>query len=495
MPKESEPSFLQGGGETGDLIRAHDWASTPLGPPDSWPHALRTAVGLLLGAKQAVYIAWGPELISLYNDGYIPILGTKHPIGLGKPFSVLWAEIWETFRPIVEATMQGKAQHFVDLPIALAGRHNLPVGYFTFSYTALRDDNGQPNGFYCAATETTEQVLTSRRLAETASRLEMALSAGRGIGTWDWDVVADRVVADERFANLYGVDPERAREGAPIAEFFAGIHPADQARLRERIAEALASGNIFSEEYRIVRANGEECWVLSEGRCELGEDRKPRRFPGVTFDITDRKEIEQRIRHLMREVNHRVKNQYSVILAMIRETNKRAESPEEFERQIRERIMALSGSHDLLVQGDWRGSSVEALLDAQLAPFGADERSRCTAPAALVAKCDTASRDCVPRAGDQLGQVWRAWQSRRLSSCGMVYCRGPRNWRSLSSLLGRNWRQWIAKNVGQGIWVRRARARGTTIARRDSQGRVPSSRVSMDVGGTTRQYQSHGRIH
>lgn len=164
----SEPFyFLRGGGEMGALIRQFDWVETSVGAPENWPQTLRTAISLLLGAKQPVYVAWGPELLSFYNDGYLPIIGTKHP-GLGQPFSVLWSEIWDQFKPIVEATMAGEAQHFVDLPIALAGRPGLPEGYFTFSYTALRDEDGSAVGFYCAATETTRQVLADR--ADRAER-------------------------------------------------------------------------------------------------------------------------------------------------------------------------------------------------------------------------------------------------------------------------------------------------------------------------------------
>jgi two-component sensor histidine kinase len=83
---------------------------------------------------------------------------------------------------------------------------------------------------------------------------------------------------------------------------------------------------------------------------------------------------------LMREVNHRVKNQYAVILSMIRETNKRAESPAAFERQVRERIMALARSHDLLVTGDWKGVSVFELLLSQAKPFGHEDRINMSGP-------------------------------------------------------------------------------------------------------------------
>lgn len=89
----------------------------------------------------------------------------------------------------------------------------------------------------------------------------------------------------------------------------------------------------------------------------------------IARDISEKHDTDQRIKLLMREVNHRVKNQFAVILSMLRETTKRARSPEEFERQVRDRIMALSRSHDLLVAADWRGALLNELAEAQVEPF------------------------------------------------------------------------------------------------------------------------------
>ncbi len=158
MRMTDAPAWPQGGGEMGALIRAHDWAATPLGPIQGWPQSLRTLVDLMLGARQPAYIAWGPELTSLHNAGYIPILGSKHPGALGKPYAELWPEIWDEYRPLVAATIAGEAQHFVDQPVALAGREGQPMSWFTFSWTPTRDETGAIAGFYCAATETSEKV-------------------------------------------------------------------------------------------------------------------------------------------------------------------------------------------------------------------------------------------------------------------------------------------------------------------------------------------------
>jgi PAS domain S-box-containing protein len=144
------------------------------------------------------------------------------------------------------------------------------------------------------------------RLGESERRLQIALSAGRGIGTWDWDVKNDRVFADARFAQLYGVDPAKAEAGASIAEFFTAMDPDDVTRVRESIAEALRTGGVFSEEYRLVRGDGSICWVMAEGQCTLGRDGTPLRFPGVSFDVTARRTAEQQLRDLNADLERQV---------------------------------------------------------------------------------------------------------------------------------------------------------------------------------------------
>lgn len=100
----------------------------------------------------------------------------------------------------------------------------------------------------------------------------------------------------------------------------------------------------------------------------------------IARDITATKESERRIRLLMREVNHRVKNQFAVILSMIRETTKRSSDPEQVEAQIRDRIMALSRSHDLLVNSNWAGTGLRELVGEHLSPFGGEKGVEISGP-------------------------------------------------------------------------------------------------------------------
>ena len=160
----------RGRGELSTRIREFDWATTPLGPLPQWPQSLRTLVDLLIASPSPAYIAWGPQLTSIYNDAYAQLLGSKHPPGLGQAFETLFAEVRDVLMPLVQATLGGQSQHYEDRPLALTGQPETPRRWFTFSWTPLRDDSGSVAGFYGTATETTQKVLAQEALREAQRR-------------------------------------------------------------------------------------------------------------------------------------------------------------------------------------------------------------------------------------------------------------------------------------------------------------------------------------
>src|SRR3954467_14347075 len=92
-PLES-PDFLSGGGEMGDRMRSFDWASSPLGPFQTWQNSLKTTVRIMLHSQYPMFLWWGSDYINLYNDAYIPVLGSRHPRALGAHAGEIWREIW-----------------------------------------------------------------------------------------------------------------------------------------------------------------------------------------------------------------------------------------------------------------------------------------------------------------------------------------------------------------------------------------------------------------
>ncbi len=168
-------------GTVGELLRVHDWRQSPLGPPQTWSAELRTVLDLMLGSKFPMFVAYGPQLGFLYNDAYAQVLGEKHPAAIGRRFEDIWSEIWHEILPIVEDAMQGRSTFHKDLPLTMNRKGFAEQTWFTFSYSPVRNEAGLVTGMFCACTETTDQVLTERQLAEQHQRMRQMFQQAPGI--------------------------------------------------------------------------------------------------------------------------------------------------------------------------------------------------------------------------------------------------------------------------------------------------------------------------
>lgn len=163
---QSPPAFLNAPGEMAELIRTVDWSQTPLGPAESWPQSLRTSLSICLHSHFPILLWWGPELVMLYNDAYRPMLGaSKHPAAMGQPGQQCWAEIWHIIGPMLAGVLQeGKATWSENQMLPLDRNGYVEECYFTFSYSPISDESGGIGGVFCAVTETSQQVIATRRL-------------------------------------------------------------------------------------------------------------------------------------------------------------------------------------------------------------------------------------------------------------------------------------------------------------------------------------------
>jgi PAS domain S-box len=231
-------------GEMAQHLSRHDWTATPLGAIELWPTPLRMAVELMLASRQPSYIAWGPQHTLLYNDGYLPCLGSKHPAALGQPYARVWPEIWEEYRPIAEATLRGQSHYFVDRPVPLQGRAGRPMSWFTFSWTPLRDDAGRVAGFFCVATETTDQVLARQVYQQSELRHAYLLKLSDAL----------RPLADAQRI---------------------------KATATRTLGEELGTDRVLYAEH--VRKDDEDLWLIEDAYCRPGLDFPDGLYPLKSF--------------------------------------------------------------------------------------------------------------------------------------------------------------------------------------------------------------------
>ncbi|HET7556306.1 MAG TPA: ATP-binding protein [Gaiellaceae bacterium] len=286
-----------------DLIQERDWASTPIGPMDSWSPSLRTALSICLESRFPILIWWGPEFVMLYNDAYAPLIGSKHPNALGQRGADCFPEIWEIIGPMLAGVRErGESTWSADRLLLLERRGFPEECYFTFSYSPIRDESDAIAGVFTAVAETTDYVIGARRLrilreltaatAEARTPLDVCI---RAAGVLDGSVsVAFSLTylfdADRSVARLAATSDVRSRAASvaprlvplgagrtagpwPLGDVVTGSEPLLIDDVAERIGDAAAVEGLASRAALLPLRQGSAAPV---GALVLGlNERRP----------------------------------------------------------------------------------------------------------------------------------------------------------------------------------------------------------------------------
>lgn len=328
----------------GELLRSLDWSATPLGPPGTWPPALKQTVSMMLTTTLPVLICWGKDYIQLYNDAFRPINGaTKHPKAAGGSARDTYAEIWDTIGPMFEGVMNGQAVGFPDFMVPLDRNGQPEDCYFDFSYSPIRDENGHIGGVLVICIETTgkaraikemaatneevaatneelasaneelastneelaatndELIATQQNLfaantelAENESRLRMAIETAN-LGTWDYNPATGALFWSDECRDIYGLAPG---QNISFMDFADHIYAGDRVRVLDDIKAAMdpRGDGHYKITYRIVRFDSDETrWIKAQGSVFFDEKGQATRFIGTVLDITESKLSQQKI--------------------------------------------------------------------------------------------------------------------------------------------------------------------------------------------------------
>jgi signal transduction histidine kinase len=263
---ERPRDWLAGGGEMGVLVRELDWSKTALGPLSSWPQSLRTTVSTCLNSRLPILVCWGAEQVAIYNDAYLPVLGSKHPRALGRRGAEVWPEVWSSLGPTLERVVsEGKAAWSENQPLESDRAGFLEERYFTFSYSPIRRESGGVDGVSCAATETTAYVLGERR-SRTLSGIAQR--------------TANATSVDEACRLAIGAMADNAAD-LPFALIYVADDPSQTTRLAAATGVSGADG-MPQDEHRIgARGDWPLDWVLSTGSARIVEQGEFRRGLGA----------------------------------------------------------------------------------------------------------------------------------------------------------------------------------------------------------------------
>jgi two-component sensor histidine kinase/PAS domain-containing protein len=218
--------------------------------------------------------------------------------------------------------------------------------------------------------EAREEVLS--HVAESEARLRLALNAG-DLGSWEYTPSTGEFLTSPTCRANFG----RAADASfTYMDLVASIHPDDRAKQAEAVAHAMANRTDLHVEYRAIWPDRSEHWIRVSGRTRVGPNGTLS-MVGVSQDITERREADERQALLLHELNHRVKNTLATVQSVAAMTRRAAEAgdPNAWDAFMG-RLQGLAKTHDLLTSTSWSGALLEDVLRSELDPFQDPLRQR-----------------------------------------------------------------------------------------------------------------------
>jgi two-component sensor histidine kinase len=352
----------------GARIRAYDWNSSVLGPPENWPRSLRDMVKMILNSPQPMMVRWGSELIQFYNDAYIPMVETeRHPKALGQRSRDFCVETWDIVGPQIDHVMAGKGStRHEDLLVPMRRNGRRENAWWSYSFAPI-DDEGRVGGVLVICNEVTaqhraneafkDQTRRFHQLFERASSF-MAVLSGPDHVFEITNAAYKRLIGDRDFIGkpVREIVPEVAPQG--YLELLDEAYRTGRPYVGTRMPVTLqpAAGGTLKDIFidfviqPMMDADGEISGIFVEG-----------------VDVTEHVQAEQHLQLMNAELKHRVKNTLAIVGGIASQTlpgNTTDAGVETFQ----DRLAALGRAQDILTATSQPTVSVRDVVENALAP-------------------------------------------------------------------------------------------------------------------------------
>ncbi|MER2536450.1 MAG: response regulator [Rhizobiaceae bacterium] len=178
--RAERPGFLAGGGEAAEIVARFDWASTSVGPIESWPQSMRGCLALILRSPVPIVTLWGKDGIMIYNDGYSQFAGGRHPGLFGSKVREGWPEVADFNDNIMKVGLAGGTLAYREQRLVLSRNGQPEDVWLDLDYSPLLDESGRPAGVMAIVVEISDRVEAERRLAAERESLQRMFAQAPG---------------------------------------------------------------------------------------------------------------------------------------------------------------------------------------------------------------------------------------------------------------------------------------------------------------------------
>lgn len=340
---------------------------------------------MMLASGHAMCLCWGPDRTLLYNDAYAPMLGERHPDALGLQMREAWPDVWDEIEPLVERAMAGETVTFRDMPLVMT-RNGYPEDtWWTFSYSPVRDEQGDVAGFLNVTLETTAGIIAERQRSASAAALRESEEFTRTVLESSTDCI--KVLGLDGSLEFMSHGGQRVME---IDDFtivrgceWPSLIGEKESALAVAAIEAAKRGETSHFECEAnTNAGTPKWWSISVSPVYDGDGRVVR-ILSVSRDHTELRDARERQELLNGELSHRLKNTLSVIQAIAFQTLSDAGNQEAV-AAFGERLAALSKAHDVLTRQSWSAADIGEVVRGVLATFDEGGRISISGPSTMI---------------------------------------------------------------------------------------------------------------
>jgi len=348
------------------LVRAYDWARTPLGPIADWPQSLIFAVSTLLLSPVPIVLLWGADGIMIYNDAYSGFAGGRHPQLLGSKVREGWPEVADFNDHVMRVGLAGGTLSYRDQELTLHRYGRPEQVWMNLDYSPVFDEAGQPAGVIAIVVESTERVLAERRLRESEALFR---TLAQGIPQLIWRAAIDGacIWVSPQWVAYTGQDSDMSLGWG----WLDAVHPDDVAGARAAWHEASDSGHL-AYEHRLCNAPGKRYrWFQTRAAAVRDGEGRIVEWLGTSTDIDDLRQLHERQQVMVAELQHRTRNLLGVVRSIAKQTMALTGPGELFKERFNDRLSALSRVQGLLSRSDQEPITLRTLIETELVALNA----------------------------------------------------------------------------------------------------------------------------
>ncbi|MHB2210885.1 sensor histidine kinase [Methylobacterium sp. CM6257] len=373
-----------GSGELGNLVRAYDWARTPLGPIADWPQCLIFAVSTVLLSPVPIVLLWGEDGIMIYNDAYSGFAGGRHPQLLGSKVREGWPEVADFNDHVMRVGLAGGTLSYRDQELTLHRYGRPEQVWMDLDYSPVFDEGGQPAGVIAIVVESTERVLAERRLRESEA-LFRTLTEGIPQLIWRAAIGGECIWSSPQWQAYTGQSGVTSLGWG----WLDAVHPDDCAAAQAAWRAAAVTGHL-SYEHRLRNAvENRYGWFQTRAAAVRDPQGRIVEWLGTSTDIDDLRQLQEQQQVLVAELQHRTRNLLGVVRSIAQQTMGQTGPGEAFKERFNDRLSALSRVQGLLSRSDQEPITLRALIETELAALDTSamrERIRIDGPAVRLRK-------------------------------------------------------------------------------------------------------------